>query len=81
MKAEGRAESDEKISLITIMLTVLSMTIPLKTILNCTNVTEGPFFKEGRNTFFASKINNAYNATHGWLVAGCFGVLDSAVSS
>jgi hypothetical protein len=43
----------------------------LNTILNCTNVTEGPFLeKDGHTQFFASLINNKYNATHGWILAG-----------
>jgi hypothetical protein len=42
----------------------------LNTILNCTNITEGPLLKEGGSTFFDSTIRNAYNATHGWLLAG-----------
>jgi hypothetical protein len=42
----------------------------LNTILNCTNITEGPFSKVGGSTFFKSTIRNAYNATHGWLSAG-----------
>jgi len=42
----------------------------LNAILNCTSILEGPFLKQGGNTFFASTKNNAYNATHGWLMAG-----------
>jgi len=42
----------------------------LNTILNCTSITEGPFLKVGGSTFFDSAIRNAYNATHGWLLAG-----------
>jgi hypothetical protein len=42
----------------------------LNTILNCTNITEGPLLKAGGSTFFDSTIRNAYNATHGWLLAG-----------
>jgi hypothetical protein len=42
----------------------------LNTILNCTNITEGPFLKADGSTFFDSTIRNAYNATHGWLDAG-----------
>lgn len=42
----------------------------LNTILTCTNITEGPFLKEGGSTFFTSTIRNAYNATHGWLLVG-----------
>ena len=42
----------------------------LNTILNCTNISEGPFLKAGGSTFFNSTIRNAYNATHGWLLAG-----------
>ena len=42
----------------------------LNTILNCTSITEGPLLKAGGSTFFESTIHNAYNATHGWLLAG-----------
>ena len=42
----------------------------LNTILNCTNIGEGPLLKAGGSTFFDSTIRNAYNATHGWLLAG-----------
>jgi len=36
-------------------------------VLNCVNVTEGPFLKAGgtHDTNFVSYINNTYNATHG----------------
>ena len=42
----------------------------LNTVLNCTNVAEGPFLKQGGNTFFASLVNNTYNATHGRVLMG-----------
>jgi hypothetical protein len=42
----------------------------LNTILNCTGAQEGPFLKQVNQTFFASSIKNAYNATHGWLLLG-----------
>jgi hypothetical protein len=42
----------------------------LNTVLNCTNITEGPFLKAGGSTFFDSTILNAYNATHGGILAG-----------
>jgi general secretion pathway protein D len=42
----------------------------LNSILNCTGAEEGPFLKQGGNTFFASTIRNDYNATHGWMLLG-----------
>jgi len=42
----------------------------LNTVLNCTNVSEGPFLSQGGNTFFASLVNNTYNATHGRVLMG-----------
>jgi hypothetical protein len=42
----------------------------LSTILNCINISEGPFLKAGGSTFFDSTIDNAYNDTHGWLSVG-----------
>jgi len=42
----------------------------LNTVLNCTNVSEGPFLKQGGNTFFASLVNNTYNVTHGRVLMG-----------
>jgi len=42
----------------------------LNTVLNCTNVAEGPFLKQGGNTFFASLVNNTYNTTHGRVLMG-----------
>ena len=41
----------------------------LKSILNCTNVVEGPFLKTGGGTFFGKTINNNYNGTHGSVLA------------
>lgn len=41
----------------------------LKSVLNCTSVTEGPFLKTGGGTYFGKTINNNYNATHGSVVA------------
>jgi hypothetical protein len=40
------------------------------TILTCTSVVEGPFLNQFDSTFFESTINNAYNATYGWVLAG-----------
>jgi len=41
------------------------------TILNATDVTEGPFLKQGGDTYFPTPdINNDYNATHGYVFAG-----------
>ena len=34
-------------------------------VLNCTDVTEGPFLKTGGGTFFGKTITNNYNITHG----------------
>jgi len=34
-------------------------------VLNCTDVTEGPFLKTGGGTFFGKTITNNYNSTHG----------------
>jgi hypothetical protein len=42
----------------------------LNTVLTCTSIAEGPFLKQGGSTFFTSTIRNAYNATHGWILAG-----------
>jgi len=42
----------------------------LSSVLNCSQIVEGPFLKNGGNTFFTFNINNAYNATHGRLLAG-----------
>ena len=42
----------------------------LSSVLNCSQIVEGPFLKNGCNTFFTFNINNAYNATHGRLLAG-----------
>jgi len=36
-----------------------------KSLLNCTDLTEGPFLKTGGGTFFGKTINNDYNSTHG----------------
>ena len=43
----------------------------LKSILNCTAVTEGPFLKSGGGTFFLKQINNTYNSTYGLALAAC----------
>jgi hypothetical protein len=40
-------------------------------IVNCMNVTEGPFLKVEGSTFLYQQINNAYNATHGRLLLAC----------
>lgn len=42
----------------------------LNTVLNCTNITEGPFLKMGGYTFFTLLVLNAYNTTHGRLLTG-----------
>jgi hypothetical protein len=41
----------------------------LNSILNCTNVVEGPFLKTGGGTYFGKTINNNYNGTHGRVLA------------
>jgi len=41
------------------------------TILNCTNVTEGPFLKQEGSTFFVKNITDNYNSTYGRVLAGC----------
>jgi hypothetical protein len=41
-------------------------------LLNCTNVTEGPFLKSGGPTSFTYTIDNEGNGTHGTIQAGCF---------
>ena len=38
-------------------------------VLNCTNVTEGPFLKTGGETYFGRIISNNYNSTYGRAVA------------
>jgi PKD repeat protein len=38
-------------------------------VLNCTNVSEGPFLKSAGNTFFNKTILNDYNGTHGQILA------------
>jgi Divergent InlB B-repeat domain len=38
-------------------------------ILNCTNVVEGPFLKTGGSTFFNKTITNNFNSTHGKVLA------------
>ena len=43
----------------------------LKSILNCTAVTEGPFLKSGGGTFFLKQINNTYDSTYGLALAAC----------
>jgi len=43
----------------------------LKSVLNCSAVTEGPFLKTGGGTFFGKNITNNYNSTHGWVLAYC----------
>jgi len=43
----------------------------LKSILNCSLVTEGPFLKTGGGTFFGKNITNNYNSTHGSVLAYC----------
>jgi hypothetical protein len=42
----------------------------LNTVLICTGAVEGPFLKQFNTTIFDSTINNAYNTTYGWVVAG-----------
>ena len=49
------------------------------TVLNCTSAAEGPFLKSGGSTFFTYSINNKYNSTHGFVLAGC-SLLGSNVS-
>ena len=41
----------------------------LKSILNCTNVTEGSFLKTAGSTYFGDIISNNYNGTYGRVVA------------
>jgi uncharacterized repeat protein (TIGR02543 family) len=41
----------------------------LNSILNCTDVIEGPFLRTGGSTYFNKTINNNYNATHGSILA------------
>jgi uncharacterized repeat protein (TIGR02543 family) len=41
----------------------------LNSILNCTNVVEGPFLKTGGSTFFNKTITNNFNSTHGKVLA------------
>ena len=41
----------------------------LRSILNCTNATEGPFLNNSKGTFFGKTITSNYNATHGRLLA------------
>jgi len=43
----------------------------LNTVVGCTNVTEGPFLKQGGGTFHVFNVTNDYNATHGRILAGC----------
>jgi len=42
-----------------------------RSILNCSSIAEGPFLKSAGSTFKVFEINNAYNATHGRLLAAC----------
>ena len=41
----------------------------LNSVLNCTNVVEGPFLKSGGSTFFNKTITNNYNSTYGKILA------------
>ena len=41
----------------------------LNSVLNCTNVVEGPFLKTGGGTYFGKTITNNYNSTHGRVLA------------
>lgn len=41
----------------------------LKTLINCTNVAEGPFLQAGGETYFGQNITNNYNSTHGRILA------------
>jgi hypothetical protein len=43
----------------------------LNSVLNCTNVTEGPFLKTVNGTFFGYDVLNNYNATYGRVLVYC----------
>jgi hypothetical protein len=43
----------------------------LNTIVNCINITEGPFLSSGGSTFFISNVTNNFNSTHGRVSAAC----------
>ena len=49
----------------------------LNTVVNCSDVTEGPFLKSVGGTIFGKNITNVYNSTHGRILAYC-SILGSA---